>query len=157
MSFTKSATLHILVTFWFCVKVCPGLALNVTVPEGGNALLPCDFTQSELLYKRNVIWSDPKDNTLVVIVNQTTEQAKADHVKTFPDQYSSGNFSMLIMKVEKKHKGTYECFMASVKPKFLHLSVTDAPKIEVSPKGGAAVHHISWVAFVILSVEALFL
>ena len=84
---------------------------------GENVTLPCIYTGS--LMDATVYWRDKDDNTVLDIVNSSEDDKRQKpkykgRVLSFPEQYEKGNFSIIMMNLEKNDAGTYECFIHKV-------------------------------------------
>lgn len=142
----------------YIVQVSGQDETQVSAAEGENALLHCNYNKTDLPSQPTVIWTDPDERNVFML-----SKGKPDYIEgkvgIFPNQYSSGNFSIQLLKVTKQQNGSYKCSINEVDYRVrINLYVTDrAVKIEGGPQGGAPVPRISWFPLVMLYVAVLFI
>uniref|UniRef100_A0AAX7UWU5 Ig-like domain-containing protein n=1 Tax=Astatotilapia calliptera TaxID=8154 RepID=A0AAX7UWU5_ASTCA len=83
---------------------------------GGEVLLPCVYSE-KLPKEVNAFWRDKDDKIVLDIING--REGKMDpkfksRVFSFPNQYETGNFSILIKGLRADDAGPYDCHITKV-------------------------------------------
>lgn len=86
----------------------------VHVSDGADALLPCTYPEGRPAPNVSVYWKDKWDDQVLTIYNYTTDPKNQspqyqNRVQSFPHLYKSGNFSLVLMKVNGSDGGVFEC------------------------------------------------
>lgn len=102
---------------------------------GGEVLLPCVYS-GKLSNPVNAFWRDKDDKVVLDIVNGA--EVKIDpkfegRVRSFKDQYETGNVSVLIKGLRADDAGPYECAIPKVDYQTTtQLKVTEKPAVKVT-------------------------
>lgn len=84
---------------------------------GDNVLLPCVHESGS--DKMSVSWTDKDDNPVFDTNENKPElssQSKIfkDRVESFPEQYKTGNFSIILKNISQSDSGVYNCSILDV-------------------------------------------
>ncbi|XP_076736079.1 T-cell surface glycoprotein CD4-like isoform X1 [Maylandia zebra] len=102
---------------------------------GGEVLLPCVYSE-KLPKEVNAFWRDKDDNVVLDIFNG--REGKMDpkfksRVFSFPNQYETGNFSILIKGLRADDAGPYDCDIPKVDYQTkITLKVTEKPAVKIT-------------------------
>uniref|UniRef100_A0A3Q2VI58 Ig-like domain-containing protein n=1 Tax=Haplochromis burtoni TaxID=8153 RepID=A0A3Q2VI58_HAPBU len=102
--------------FFLCCEIFPVSQSVRTGFIGGEVLLPCVYSE-KLPKEVNAFWRDKDDNVVLDIFNG--REGKMDpkfksRVFSFPNQYETGNFSILIKGLRADDAGPYDCHITKV-------------------------------------------
>lgn len=67
----------------------------------------------------DVSWKEDKNNNVVLDIKNHKEDTTHQHkkykgrVSSFPQEYNSGNFSIVMKNLQENDNGTYECHISS--------------------------------------------
>ncbi|XP_050921803.1 CXADR-like membrane protein isoform X1 [Lates calcarifer] len=84
-----------------------------------SVLLPCIYREGPLPDQFNVHWRD-KDDKIVLDINNrvqdltTQDQVFKGRVRSFPDEYKAGNFTVVLEQARQSDSGIYECHVPKV-------------------------------------------
>lgn len=102
---------------------------------GGEALLTCIYNEMDVK-DVNLFWRDWNDKNVYDVLNAKPDMSNQDplysnRARVFPQEYSKGNFSLLLKDLKLTDSGTFTCFIPEVN--FLlkvDLTVRDKPNRE---------------------------
>ncbi|KAM4601824.1 CD276 antigen homolog isoform 1-T2 [Polymixia lowei] len=143
--------------------------LRVWGLTGQDVLLPCVYSGSKPLKSITVFWRGRDDRHVYDILNNVPDFSGQDsrfrdRTDSFPNEYSKGNFSILLRKVKVQDSGRYDCFIPALD--FQHnteLNVTDkrvepGRESDSSTPGGSAgitLHLLTVLLGILLSLNVL--
>ncbi|XP_040887953.1 coxsackievirus and adenovirus receptor homolog [Toxotes jaculatrix] len=128
--------------FLFCAVNTVSCQVNVQGFIRGSVLLPCIYRGPDPLPGNpNVSWMDKDDNIVLTVMSGVQNTASQNQnfrgrVNSFPDLYTSGNFSIVLQNVQLSDSGTYECHIPKVDFKQrVQLTVTEK-RVDVTATPG---------------------
>ncbi|XP_050921804.1 CXADR-like membrane protein isoform X2 [Lates calcarifer] len=108
-----------------------------------SVLLPCIYREGPLPDQFNVHWRD-KDDKIVLDINNrvqdltTQDQVFKGRVRSFPDEYKAGNFTVVLEQARQSDSGIYECHVPKVDfQRRVQLTVAGKPVEAATPSGSA--------------------
>ncbi|CAK6979693.1 programmed cell death 1 ligand 1-like isoform X1 [Scomber scombrus] len=126
-----------------------------------DVLLPCIYNSTPPA-SFSIYWRDKSNNKVLDIINnveqQTQDENFKDRVRSFPDQYMKGNFSIILRDVKQDDAGGYECNIriGYGSKHRVRLNVTgERPKAATTPSkpaGGAAAVTPTSIQLLLLSL-----
>ncbi|XP_062270744.1 CD276 antigen homolog [Scomber scombrus] len=127
-----------------------------------DVLLLCIYS-STLPASVTVSWRDKDNNNVLDIINnvedfQTQDKNFKDRVSSFRDQYTEGNFSIILRDVKQDDAGVYECNIRIDEEltQRVRLNITgERPKAATTPSkpaGGAAAVTPTSIQLLLLSL-----
>lgn len=89
------------------------VSLEVTVKNfvGESAILLCSYTE-DINQVDTVFWRHNDSKKVYEFISNGSQEVKYnDRVKSFPEPFKNGNYSIKIEKLEKNDEGEYTCFI----------------------------------------------
>ncbi|KAK2857238.1 hypothetical protein Q5P01_005973 [Channa striata] len=110
---------------------------HIRASVGDDVLLPCVYAKNTSLPETvSVLWWDKEGHILESVPNiKDQDQRFRGRVIWFPELYTSGNFSIILKKVQQSDGGMYFCYTHAGFPQITLLTVSESP----TGYGGAAV------------------
>lgn len=102
---------------------------------GGEALLTCIYNEMDVK-DVNLFWRDLNDKNVYDVLNNQPDMSNQDplynnRASVFPQEYSKGNFSLLLKDLKLSDSGRFTCFIPEVNIlRQVDLTVSDKPERE---------------------------
>uniref|UniRef100_A0A673X9H4 Si:dkey-222p3.1 n=1 Tax=Salmo trutta TaxID=8032 RepID=A0A673X9H4_SALTR len=108
----------------------------------GEVILPCRYNVMPIK-EVTIFWRYKDDRNVCNIVSGKADLTDQDRqfrnrIRIFPEEWSNGNFSLLLTDLKDSDSGSYSCFIPTVN--ILHqveLSVQEKPTPKVGPKSSS--------------------
>ncbi|KAM9396910.1 uncharacterized protein ACWYII_032464 isoform 1-T1 [Salvelinus alpinus] len=89
--------------------------VNVEGFKGDNVILPCTYIE-KALKNLNIFWETADDVTVYSIIDGKADLSKQnsqfrDRTSMFSDEWTKGNFSLLLTDLKDSDSGSYLCFI----------------------------------------------
>ncbi|XP_057201529.1 uncharacterized protein LOC130561318 isoform X1 [Triplophysa rosa] len=104
------STLIMMISDGFIVR---GPSGPLVVPLGGSVLLPCSVDSLSSLEDLEVEWKRSDSQTLIHLYQDGDMESFNDRAHFFTDDFTVGNFSLLLMNVTAEDEGQYTCTVHS--------------------------------------------
>ncbi|XP_039598424.1 CD276 antigen homolog [Polypterus senegalus] len=162
---------HLHITLLLALNIMQVLPENIVGISGNNVLLPCVVSAPKPLDVQTVsfVWKKTPNITVVRF-----SSGKNNIVHGYPDRYllnneqiAKGNFSLVLLNIQKTDEGNYRCYLPPGQPpqdvkltvKEPEAVVTEKSKSLGKEPGNTAVNLIpqKYVAFLISSSFLLYL
>ncbi|XP_056608131.1 uncharacterized protein LOC130425774, partial [Triplophysa dalaica] len=105
-SFVILPTLIMMISDGFIVR---GPSGPLVVPLGGSVLLPCSVDSLSSLKDLEVEWRRSDSQTLISLYQDGDMESFDDRAHSITDDFTAGNFSLLLMNVTAGDEGQYTC------------------------------------------------
>uniref|UniRef100_A0A8C7GA51 Ig-like domain-containing protein n=1 Tax=Oncorhynchus kisutch TaxID=8019 RepID=A0A8C7GA51_ONCKI len=84
--------------------------------KGDNVILPCTYIEKKEHKNVTIFWQTADDDTVYSIIDGKADLAKQysqfiNRTSMFSDEWTNGNFSLLLIDLHSTDSGSYSCFI----------------------------------------------